>query len=386
MRISVIIPSLNEADSISNAVKIADEGLKRFYPNSEKLIINSDGPSDDNTRDVFINTETESEKMYLSNSKAKICGKGTNICSGFEKLNNSDVVVVLDADVKSSTPEWIKMFVDPIINDSCDLVTPLYTRNRYEGNTTNHFSAPLLRACLGCTVEQPIAGDFSLSPRLVNKVVNSCYFDSDYKYGIDTLISWTAIGSKMKVKQVKLGRKIHKPSFPKISDMFTQVAYSTFGQVIKYKNQILESIDVNKTRGKGYSSIDDTFAKKPNQNEIQKLSDLSKELLMRIPKSAMQIVDNPKIYDEMDSKNWAELLSSLVYKLLSDDTDSSLLRLNDYVNVVKPAYLNRVLKYFSEVNGLTSLEVNNLLQNESFLITQKLKHKFSKTLEYNEQL
>lgn len=41
-------------------------------------------------------------------------------------------------------PIWIKRFLDPLIENGCDYVTPLYKRSRYEGSTTNHFAFPLI--------------------------------------------------------------------------------------------------------------------------------------------------------------------------------------------------------------------------------------------------
>ena len=57
-------------------------------------------------------------------------------------------------------------------NNKVDLVTPLYRRNRMEGNTTNHLMYPYLFAIYNKKIQQPIGGEFALSKKLVKAKVN----------------------------------------------------------------------------------------------------------------------------------------------------------------------------------------------------------------------
>ncbi|MBW2027152.1 MAG: hypothetical protein JRI90_17775 [Deltaproteobacteria bacterium] len=45
-------------------------------------------------------------------------------------------VVVVDADLKSITPEWIKHLAEPLYN-GFSYVAPLYIRHKYDGTITN---------------------------------------------------------------------------------------------------------------------------------------------------------------------------------------------------------------------------------------------------------
>src|SRR3990167_7644740 len=54
MKIIVIIPTLNEADSIAFVTKTIDKGLRKISGNPRALIVNSDGGSTDKTYDVFL--------------------------------------------------------------------------------------------------------------------------------------------------------------------------------------------------------------------------------------------------------------------------------------------------------------------------------------------
>ena len=57
--IIVGIPSYNEADSIAYPTQITSQGLIKYFPDAESVIINVDNRSPDGTKDVFLNTPTK---------------------------------------------------------------------------------------------------------------------------------------------------------------------------------------------------------------------------------------------------------------------------------------------------------------------------------------
>ncbi len=75
-------------------------------------------------------------------------------------------VVVVDADLKSITPIWIKKFAEPVFNGT-DFVSPLYIRHKYDGTITNNIVFPLVYSLFNKHIRQPIGGDFALSGKLV---------------------------------------------------------------------------------------------------------------------------------------------------------------------------------------------------------------------------
>ncbi|MCS7318049.1 MAG: glycosyltransferase [Candidatus Dojkabacteria bacterium] len=216
-KIFTIIPSLNEEANISFVTQIIDQGLTNFFPEFSKYIINSDSNSYDDTINKFKSTATESLKIVLKCSKGKT-GKGHSIKKGFHfgYKQNGKYFLMIDADLKSISPLWIDKLLRPVVFENVDYVIPIYSRNRYEGNATNHFSSPIVYACFGDDILQPIAGDFGLSRRLVKAVLNNFSVDYDFLYGVDSLITITALLKEYKVKQQELDKKIHNPSFDKI--------------------------------------------------------------------------------------------------------------------------------------------------------------------------
>ena len=113
--IVVCIPSYNEADSISYPVTQADKGLIKYFSDKTSVLINCDNDSPDNTKHVFLNTPTDIPKIYLSTAP-DVRGKGNNFRNLFQKVVDleAEAVVVVDADLQSITPEWIKHLGEPL--------------------------------------------------------------------------------------------------------------------------------------------------------------------------------------------------------------------------------------------------------------------------------
>ena len=151
----VSIPSYNEADSIEYPTKQASLGITRYFPDKKCVIINCDNNSPDNTKEAFFNTPTEAPKMYIS-TPPDVKGKGNNFKNLFRAAVelNAKAIVVVDADLKSITPQWIRYLAEPLMG-RFDYVTPIYVRHKYDGTITNHIAYPLLRTLFGLRVRQP---------------------------------------------------------------------------------------------------------------------------------------------------------------------------------------------------------------------------------------
>ncbi|MCL4418010.1 MAG: glycosyltransferase, partial [Actinobacteria bacterium] len=208
------IPSRNEADSIKFVTETIDKGLIKYFSKYKAIIVNADNNSKDNTKEVFLSSKTKSDKKYI---RTTLSGKGRNVLAIIKYASkvNAKSIALFDADVKTTSQEWIKLLLEPVLIYNVDLVTPLYRRNRMEGNTTNHLMYPYLYAIYNQKIQQPIGGEFALSRKLYKKVLNNKKWESTYLYGIDIMLTALALKNKMLIKQQFLGRKMHKPSFPK---------------------------------------------------------------------------------------------------------------------------------------------------------------------------
>ena len=228
----VCIPSYNEADSISYPTTQADKGLVKYFGDKSSVIINCDNHSPDNTKQAFLETPTKAPKIYLSTPPG-IKGKGNNFKNLFKKITDLDAqaVVVVDADLKSITPEWIQHLGEPLFS-GFSYVAPLYVRHKYDGTITNGIAYPMTRALYGSRVRQPIGGDFGFSGELGAVYQNNkAWDDAVANFGIDIWMTTLAMNQQIQICQSFMGRpKIHRTKDPgaHLGPMFRQVVGTIF--------------------------------------------------------------------------------------------------------------------------------------------------------------
>lgn len=380
--IAVIIPSLNEEKNISKVTKLADEGVVKYFSKYRTDIVNADSDSLDETVHIFKKVSTKSKKISIINKKR---GKGVNIYASLKKtFNDNDYFLTLDADVKSGKISWVKNFLDPIINEEYDLVVPIYTRNRFEGNTTNHFSSPITFAVFGIDILQPIAGDFSFNKKVATNLIRNFNIESDFQYGIDALLVTLAVLNKFKIKQIFLGKKIHNPSFEKIYPIFTQEATSMFYLINKFRAIIIK----NKFRfykdspSKKNLVADKSYVNKPKEKEILDMKN----------KSILQIKKNLKLYKKILNVDLLDNIKNQEYKINYSLWNSILF---DYLKLfltaklskekiisishsLFPLYILRTISYFDEINNLKSEDINSIFLRQKTELRNLMKKIISK--------
>lgn len=244
--IIVGIPSLNEADNISFVTQQVDWGLKKFFPEYKSLIINVDNNSPDGTKAEFLETKTKTVKKYIT-TPPKIVGKGNNFYNLFKEVEKqkAKAILVVDADLRSISPEWVKKMITPILN-GYEYILPLYSRNEYDGTITNFICYPLLYGVLGYNIRQPIAGDFAFSASLNEYWLSRKWYPNTYQFGIDIFMTMHAVFGNFKLGQVILGSKIHKPSAPKLGIMFTEVVSTLFKNILHEKRVWQNNLELKK--------------------------------------------------------------------------------------------------------------------------------------------
>jgi glycosyltransferase involved in cell wall biosynthesis len=237
--IVVGIPSFKEADSIGHVVSKVDQGLTRFFEKKNSVIINVDNFSPDGTKDAFLNTKSRTPKLYCSTAKG-VRGKGRNIKNLFQAgvELGAKAILMLDADLKSITPDWVQYFTEPIYM-GYDYVIPIYIRHKYDGTITNNITYPLTRVLYGLRTRQPIAGDFCFSGRLARAFLTEKTWNRNVsEFGIDIWMTTIAIARGFNVCQTFLGApKSHRAKDPsgQLGPMFYQVVGTLFDLAVDFE-------------------------------------------------------------------------------------------------------------------------------------------------------
>jgi len=237
--ILVGIPSYNNASTIEYVIRTAAEGARRYFPDLKPVLINSDGGSQDGTREAARNTPVPADVPVISTVYQGVPGKGSALRAIFEAARELDVrvCVVVDSDLRSITPQWIQRLASPIVYDGYGYVTPFYSRHKYDGTITNNIAYPLTRALYGVDIRQPIGGDFGFSGELAATFAAQDVWQTDVaRFGIDIWMTTTAINSGARVAQAYLGAKIHDAKDPAahLGPMFRQVVGTLFQLMRRY--------------------------------------------------------------------------------------------------------------------------------------------------------
>jgi glycosyltransferase involved in cell wall biosynthesis len=230
--IVVGIPSYNEAKTIAYPTTQASLGLLQYFDDKTSVIINCDNNSSDGTKEAFLKTPTEIPKIYLSTPPG-VRGKGNNLMNLFARAAElkAQACVVIDADLKSITPRWIRNLGEPLFMEF-GFVAPLYVRHKHDGTITNNIAYPLIRSLYGRRVRQPIGGDFGISGELLRVYLEHDFWGEETaQFGIDIWMTIQAITHDIPICQSYMGRpKIHRPKDPgaDLGPMFGQVIGTLF--------------------------------------------------------------------------------------------------------------------------------------------------------------
>ena len=260
--ILVGIASFNNARTIGHVVKAVDAGLMKYFPDKKAVIVNSDGGSMDGTPDIVRTATHDHAAIFLSHPVYPahrisipyngIPGKGSAFRAIFHKAveMEAEACCVVDADLRSITPEWIELLLSPVMKEGFDFVAPLYSRHKYDGTITNSIVYPMTRALYGKRIRQPIGGEFGFSGRLAAFYFGQNVWETHVaRFGIDIWMTTEAIANDFKVCQTFLGAKIHDPRDPgaDLSDMLAQVVVTLFNLTEKHGEKwkgINESVNV----------------------------------------------------------------------------------------------------------------------------------------------
>jgi glucosylglycerate synthase len=247
--ILVGIPSYNNARTIGRVVQGVKSGLAKYFPEAKAVLVNSDGGSSDGTPDAVEKSTVDLQRILVAhrvNPVHKIVtpyhgipGKGSAFRLIFEiaSLLRVKACAVVDADLRSITPDWMELLLRPVLKEGYDYVAPYYRRHKYDGTITNSIIYPLTRALYGKRIRQPIGGEFGFTGELAAYFLTRDVWGTNVaRYGIDIWMTTTAVARGSKICQAYLGAKIHDPKDPgaDLSAMLAQVVGSTFALMEEY--------------------------------------------------------------------------------------------------------------------------------------------------------
>ncbi len=236
------IPSFRNAKTISQVIDNVGRGLYRYFPKLTTVIVNADGGSEDNTREVALSTPVPRGVQKIVTPYQGLPGKGSAFHAIFEIADrlSAKICLVFDADLRSITPEWVWIMAKPIYQHSFGFVTPYYLRYKHDGTITNTLAYPMTRALYGLRIRQPIGGEFAFTGALAKIYSHENVWQTDIaRFGIDIFMTTLAIVEGFRIAQAALGVKLHDPKDPasNLVPMFKQVTGTLFGMMKRFEEK-----------------------------------------------------------------------------------------------------------------------------------------------------
>jgi hypothetical protein len=155
----------NCADTVAGVLKAVDRGLAQFFP---------------------------------ATPQTGGLGKGNGVRTILEiaRDRGASAVALVDGDLTSIKTNWVHKLAGPILAGR-DLVVPYYLRHHYDGVITNQIAYPLTNVLFGVGVRQPIGGEYGISARLLERLLQHELFPE--KFGIDIFITLVATSEQMEI-------------------------------------------------------------------------------------------------------------------------------------------------------------------------------------------
>lgn len=352
------IPSFRNAATIGHVARAVATGLREGFPNRKAVIVSSDGGSEDGTSQVVL--DTVQDVPVIAGAYRGLPGKGSALRAIFECTDRlgARAGAVVDSDLRSITPEWVRRLLGPIAEGQADYVTPLYARHKHDGTITNSIAYPLTRALYGVRIRQPIGGEFGFSGDLARRFVDEGDWQGHIaRFGIDIYMTTTALLAGARVAQAFLGAKIHDPKDPgaDLAPMFSEVVGTLFDLAGKNADRWR---DVSGSREAPV--IGDVTPVEPEVVNASVDILRSKYAAARAQHSALWDELLGSVPESLGPREWARV----VYAFLAASVRKPAHR-DRYVSALVPLYFGRVARFIEDAADLTTAESERLVEQQA---------------------
>ncbi len=372
--ILVGIPCYNNEKTIAHVIQMVTHGLNKHYKDRRCLILVADGGSTDDSREAAREFEIKPWQEKIISIYRGPGGKGTALRSVFEAAHRLKVkaCAVVDSDLRSITPDWIRFLMEPVLEMDYQFVAPVYVRHKYDGTITNNIVYNLTRALYGKRIRQPIGGDFAISRDVAKFYCEQDVWTTEVaRFGIDIWMTTNAITQNFRMCQSNLGVKIHDAKDPgqHLGPMFRQVVWTIFSLMERYEthwkgvrgSQALETFGFEGSIEPEPVSVNLEGMIQLFRTGYQQFSPLWKDIFC--PDCFAQIETCAGMKSEefhLPTDVWVQIL----YELAAEFHTWSINRGN-LIDLVTPLYYARVATFVRQTWDMTSREAEALVEEQA---------------------
>jgi glucosylglycerate synthase len=217
------ISTLNDAKTIGHVVEAVLAGFSKHFPRERVVLVNIDGGSRDETREIFKNTSIEDPRRYAATQSLRTIHRISTHYRGAPDstsalrtivaaadLLRAKACAVVSSELMSISPVWIENLFRPVFREQFDLATPIYNRPKNDGLLVSHVLYPIVRAVYGKSVSEPLATEFSFSGRLASHLLEQDFWrEAEGSSSPEIWITTLALSEDFRVCSSFLGPKDH---------------------------------------------------------------------------------------------------------------------------------------------------------------------------------
>jgi len=226
----VVLPGVATPDALLSAVGRVRLALDGLAPGSRTVVVHPSG--------IMIDPASLPESGGLGLVPFPIPAAdqsptpGPNLAETYRAMFQASsrlgarACVVVGSDPARLPPEALRLLVQPVVEQSFDLVTPVYVRARFEALLQSGVVTPAVRALYGKRIRFPIGSDFGISSRLVDRQLQ---VRVEGRGGAPVWLVSEAITAGFQVAQAQLGVPIPaQKDPPEVSTAVAQVLGALF--------------------------------------------------------------------------------------------------------------------------------------------------------------
>lgn len=246
----VAVPTYNNAATVEPIVKTILGGLVKSQAGSRVVLLNCDGGSSDGTPQRFEHaTGADQQKLLVRHPVPTvrplfmpdhgIPGYENAYRAIFEVAEALEVgaCAVIDGNLKSVSPDWIQLLINPVQERGCDFVAPLFRRHKYDGSLTNSVVYPLCRALYGKRMRHQMGGGHGFSGKMISTYLRKDVWNGRLIHlGLENWLTTVAVAEGFEVGQAFLGTRMQesKASGAELSVMLAHAVGSVFALMEDY--------------------------------------------------------------------------------------------------------------------------------------------------------
>jgi len=221
--ILVGLPTHNNAKTIGSIVQTIQSGILQWFPRERAVIINVDGGSGDGTPELVTSVSIDdlrpasnrnalrtlhSISTTYASSPSAANGVAFRTILAAAELLRARACVVMSPESPNIEPQWLSKLLSPIYREGFDLVTPTYSRHKFEGLLITNLLYPMTRALYGLRIREAYSPEFGFSGLLGSQfLAQNVWHDGTEGAGIELRFTLAAIAGRYRIGQSFLGEK-----------------------------------------------------------------------------------------------------------------------------------------------------------------------------------